>query len=209
MEIYEQLVSSGMTEKQARSHVLHLRRAWSTVRINMNMKRLIPVFPYRCQAHNSMRLSVDPYGKVYTCFRAFGEPDASVGIINTENTRFEPNVNALLWDQRDASSLKKCQTCAFAMFCGGGCSERAKAVKGSYFAEDCGQTKEIYSYILPRAVGNLWHKGMSEVLSLSWAEFISKIPAKEKKQFIQAASLAQQQKIIKDCNWAELFGSFV
>lgn len=209
MEIYEQLVSSGMTEDQARSHVLQLRRAWSAVRINMNMKSLIPVFPYRCRAHNSQRLSVDPYGKVFTCFRAVGEPNASVGIINTENARFEPNVNALLWDQRDVGTLKKCRTCAFAMFCGGGCSERAKAVKGNFFSEECGQTKEIYSYILPRAVGKLWHKGMSEELSLSWAEFISKIPAKEKEQFMQAASLAQQQKIIKDCNWAKLFGGFV
>ena len=200
IEIFDELVSIGMTQTEARSHVIQLRRAWNTVLNNMKKNRLPPIFPYRCRAHNSQRLSVDPFGRVYTCFRVFSDADSSVGIIDTEKSKFVPNTDSFLWDIRDVSTLRKCRICPYSMLCSGGCAERAKANNGSYFKENCGQTYEIYSYAFPRVVGETWFDGMDEELSLTWAEPLSKITSEEKKRFIKSVSISEQQMIIKDMN---------
>lgn len=200
-EILAALMDAGMSASEAKRHIAHYGLRWDAILNEMKKDRLPALCPYRCRAHNSGQFCFDPFGKVYSCTRVVGLPDAAIGHIDVKSAKLVPSINGLLWDKRDVSTLKKCQTCSYAMLCGGGCAERAKVYTGSYFNENCSGIDEVYSYVFPRVAGERWQPGLDEELSLSWAEPLSRIPYGEKQRFINSTSSSEQKSILDKYDW--------
>ena len=40
----------------------------------------------------------------------------------------------------------------------GGCAPEAQRNHGSYFRENCGESKEIFAFVAPRVVGKKWEE---------------------------------------------------
>jgi len=200
-EIVEALIAAGLSPEEARMHAppcdTHSRRL---SRI-MNREGYPGLRPYRCKAHHSGQYVIDPFGRVYSCTRIVGNEASAIGHIDVEAAEFVPNVNGLFWDRRDVASLPKCSVCPSAMLCGGGCAERAFALSGSYFSENCREMNTL-SKMLSRIAGETWQPGMNEELSLSWAELLAPISAGDRERFMRSGSPANQMAILQEEAWS-------
>ena len=200
-EIVDALMAAGLTREEACMHTPPydmLSRRLSRI---MNREGYPGPRPYRCKAHNSGQYVIDPFGKVYGCTRIVGNDAAAIGHIDVETAEFVPDVDGLFWDRRDVASLPKCSVCPSAMLCGGGCAERAFALSGSYFSENCREMNTL-SKMLSRIAGETWQPGMNEELSLSWAELLAPISAGDRERFMRSGSPANQMAILQEEAWS-------
>ena len=202
-EIVDALIAAGLTREEARLHTTPYDTLSRRIFRIMNREGYPGPRPCRCKAHNSGQYVIDPFGKVYGCTRIVGNEAAAIGHIDVETAEFVPEINGLFWDRRDVASLSKCRTCPSAMLCGGGCAERAFAVSGNYFSENC-RGMEFISKLLSHIVGETWNPGMNEELSLSWAELFASISVGDRERFMRTGSIADQMAILREEPWSSV-----
>lgn len=200
-QILDALVEQGFSFDEARGHVVSYRKAWNYTLRDMKKRGLPSIYPSCCSAIGG-RMSVDPDGRVYRCFRAVGRDGEEAGVIDPDG-RFVPNANDLLWKMRDAAHLPKCRQCPYVFKCGGGCAANAFEQSGNWFAPHCGNTFELYDFTLPRVVGSTWTEGGDPELTLSWAELLAQIPTADRERFMGLASAREQLALARELGWFE------
>lgn len=88
-----------------------------------------------CAAHATMYV-FDPVGDVYACWDRIGNPAIRTGLV-LDSGRVVLNGFHRLWRERTVVSNRVCKSCAFALYCGGGCAAAAENRSGTIFADHC------------------------------------------------------------------------
>ncbi|MEN2774754.1 radical SAM protein [Acetivibrio clariflavus] len=89
---------------------------------------------------------VDPYGFLYPCWEVIGDEQHIIGKI--EGGKFVYNDNFSYWSDRSVNKIEQCSTCAYGMFCGGGCPAHAKSIEGDIYKAHCEQYSDVFNEVL-------------------------------------------------------------
>lgn len=92
---------------------------------------------------------LDPLGYIYTCLETVGKPDQFIGQYNN----IEPEWNEVRkhWFERNTGNAINCQSCKFALLCGGGCLARSIHTKDGFKSSVCFKYKTVYPLSVNRA----------------------------------------------------------
>ena len=80
-------------------------------------------------------------GKIYPCKAAIMKADECFGTFYPEVTMQTNTLSA--WDERDITTIKKCQNCSVQLGCGGGCTIKARDKTGNYLSPNCIPIKQL------------------------------------------------------------------
>lgn len=86
-------------------------------------------------------------GNVYPCWEAAGRKELSVGVLE-ENGRIIFNDLFEVWKKRKTYNIEKCNACAYALICRGGCPMHAFVNTGEINNPVCGNFKEMINDVL-------------------------------------------------------------
>jgi uncharacterized protein len=110
----------------------------------------IPTMPrfHYCEADRGDVYTFGPEGLIYACTEAIGDRKHAVG---RYLPRFELWGKKLSqWHGRDVTTLKECQQCEIATFCGGGCAYAAMKRFGTPMRAVCDDARETVAAYLDR-----------------------------------------------------------
>jgi uncharacterized protein len=89
-----------------------------------------------CGAHTGMYI-FDPLGDIYACWERMGDPRIRIGRVASDGKlQFEMPMLSR-WRSRTVASNPTCESCSYALHCGGGCAVSAEAQNGEYFSNHC------------------------------------------------------------------------
>lgn len=88
-----------------------------------------------CAASATMYV-FDPFGDVYACWDRIGNPAVRTGLVLGSGRVVLTGFHRL-WRERTVVSNRVCKSCAFALYCGGGCAAAAENRSGTIFADHC------------------------------------------------------------------------
>lgn len=131
---------------------LRINHFYEHARINMRLERLfkekkVPYYsPAYCGAIGSI-LGFDMDGNVYPCWEAAGRKELSVGVL-TENGEIIFNNFFKVWKDRKTYNIEKCNACAYALICRGGCPMHSMINTGDINNPECGNFKEMINDVL-------------------------------------------------------------
>jgi radical SAM protein with 4Fe4S-binding SPASM domain len=89
-----------------------------------------------CGAHSGMYI-FDPFGDIYACWEKMGDPQIRIGRIGTDNKFVYELPMFQKWRSRTVATNPTCESCSYALQCGGGCAALAEAKNGTYFSNFC------------------------------------------------------------------------
>jgi uncharacterized protein len=89
-----------------------------------------------CGAHSGMYI-FDPFGDIYACWEKMGDPQIRIGRIGTDNKFVYEMPMFQKWRSRTVATNPTCESCSYALQCGGGCAALAEAKNGTYFSNFC------------------------------------------------------------------------
>ena len=170
--------------------------------------------PSFCGAEQGM-LCIAPDGLLYSCWDLVAMEEEAVGFTDEEAGRFFFNFSKAKWRTRTADLMKPCQTCPYIFICRGGCAPEAYRNHGSYFRENCGESKEIFAFVAPRVVGKKWEETKADAnvasrscartsascaseFSVSLAGPVSRLTEKERETLMTSTSQKEMFDIIKE-----------
>ncbi|WP_285819912.1 radical SAM/SPASM domain-containing protein [Bacteroides acidifaciens] len=92
---------------------------------------------------------LDPVGDIFTCLETVGKPDQVIGHYTNE----EPEWTEVRkhWFERNTGNALNCQSCKYALLCGGGCLARSVHTKDGFKASACFKFKPVYPLSVNRA----------------------------------------------------------
>ena len=92
---------------------------------------------------------LDPSGDIYTCLETVGKPEQVIG----HYTDKEPEWTDVRkhWFNRNTGNALNCQSCKYALLCGGGCLARSVHTKEGFKASVCYKFKSVYPLSVNRA----------------------------------------------------------
>jgi uncharacterized protein len=141
VELYEHLLEHQICEKSEK-HVSIYGRISNMLDSLITNKQMILFGAEGCTA-NRFGLILDPSGTLYACEAYLGGSSQICGRV-TENG-IETNENFEKWNKRYIVNMP-CRSCAYALYCGGGCSV-CKEEK-DFFVGRCGEYKTIFNTCL-------------------------------------------------------------
>ena len=121
-----------------------------------------------------------------------------MGFTDEEAGRFFFNFSKAKWRTRTADLMQPCQTCPYIFICRGGCAPEAHRNHGSYFRENCGESKEIFAFVAPRVVGKKWEETKEDEFSVSLAGPVSRLTEKERETLMTSTSQQEMFDLIKE-----------
>ena len=89
-----------------------------------------------CGAHSGMYI-FDPFGDIYACWEKMGDPQIRIGRIGTDNKFVYETPMFQKWRSRTVATNPTCESCSYALQCGGGCAALAEAKNGTSFSNFC------------------------------------------------------------------------
>jgi uncharacterized protein len=89
-----------------------------------------------CGAHSGMYI-FDPFGDIYACWEKMGDPQIRIGRIGSDNKFVFETPMLQKWRSRTVATNPTCESCSYALQCGGGCAVLAEAKNGEYFSNFC------------------------------------------------------------------------
>ena len=146
-----QKVNEHIVAKQ-KADDLKVNHFYEHARINMRLERLfkekkMPYYsPTYCGASGSI-LGFDMDGNVYPCWEAAGRKELSVGFLK-EDGEIVFNEYFEVWKNRKTYNMEKCNACAYALICRGGCPMHAIVNTGEIDNPECGNYKEMINDVL-------------------------------------------------------------
>ena len=153
--------------------------------------------PAFCGAEQGM-LCIAPDGLLYSCWDLVAMEERAVGFTDTETGRFFFNFSKAKWRTRTSDLMEPCRTCPYIFICRGGCAPEAYRNHGSYFRENCGESKEIFAFVAPRVVGKKWEETKEDELSVSLAGPVSRLTEKERETLMTTTSQKEMFDIIRE-----------
>lgn len=107
--------------------------------------RLTSLFKYNyCSAPTNMFV-FDPFGDIYPCMEKVGKPGESVGYFDDDGDCVFIQDKHENWQKRTVASSEKCKNCAYALFCGGGCANKAEQLNGTIHSHHCDGFKSLFN----------------------------------------------------------------
>ncbi len=108
-------------------------------------KLLTPLFKYNfCSAPTSM-YAFDAHNNVYTCLEKVGKVEQAIGNIDKNGYLEINNERLASWNSRTVISNTVCKKCSYALFCGGGCANKAEELNGTMFSNHCDDFKTLFN----------------------------------------------------------------
>lgn len=95
-----------------------------------------------CSA-NSGNYIFAPDSHVYACWESVGKACSRVGSYDAEGARIDPAA-AAKWFKRSIATIPACQTCAYALICGGGCAQYAEYGDGNPYRPYCDDFQRVF-----------------------------------------------------------------
>jgi uncharacterized protein len=89
-----------------------------------------------CGAHSGMYI-FDPFGDIYACWEKMGDSQIRIGRVGSEGKLLLEGPWLDKWRSRTIASNPTCESCSYALQCGGGCAVLAEAKNGKYFSNFC------------------------------------------------------------------------
>ncbi|MDF1617265.1 radical SAM/SPASM domain-containing protein [Petrocella sp. FN5] len=108
-----------------------------------------------CGAVNGM-LVFDPFGDIYPCWDTVGDNKHIIGQINQYGLAYSPVYDQ--WMNRKPQNIAKCQTCAYILYCGGGCPAHARVINQSIQTPYCDKYIEVFDKTVPQIYEELIYK---------------------------------------------------
>lgn len=112
---------------------------YNRIRKYLNANQLILLQAETCYS-NRRGIYIDPSGKLFTCCNLVGT-EHSCGKIH--NNSFDLTDTFKQWNDRTISNMEDCSKCAYALFCGGGCTAKAVRNEKDLKIGICGNIKQI------------------------------------------------------------------
>jgi uncharacterized protein len=108
--------------------------------------------PYFCGSNIGSYIFC-PDGGIYSCWDEVGQTEGIIG-------RYFPELSwnealSTQWIDRNISNMAGCQTCPWALLCGGGCAHAAKQYTGDIFSGFCNEYQETFTRIVPKVYRRL------------------------------------------------------
>ena len=119
-----------------------------------------------CGSERGMAV-IAPDGRIYPCWDMVAMEEEAVGAVDEDSGRFLYGFRVAKWRTRTSDLMEPCRTCPLIFTCRGGCASQARREHGSCFRENCGEAKEILSFVVSRVAGRKWEKSHEEELSVS------------------------------------------
>ena len=104
-----------------------------------------------CSA-NSGNYIFAPDGAVYACWESVGKACSRIGRYGADGVALDQTM-ADRWFKRSIASQPGCQTCAYALVCGGGCAQYAEYETGDLYSAYCDDFQRVFRSALARTVG--------------------------------------------------------
>lgn len=92
-----------------------------------------------------------PDGSIYACWESVGKNCSRIGTYDSTGPLLDARATAR-WFGRSIATLPTCQTCAFALVCGGGCAQYAEYEKGTLYASYCDDFQSTFRSALARTI---------------------------------------------------------
>jgi uncharacterized protein len=89
-----------------------------------------------CGAHSGMYI-FDPFGDIYACWEKMGDSQIRIGRIGGDSNFVFETPMLQKWRSRTVATNPTCESCSYALQCGGGCAVLAEAKNGEYFSNFC------------------------------------------------------------------------
>ena len=103
-----------------------------------------------CSA-NSGNYIFAPDGRIYACWESVGKSCSRIGAYGRGGIVLDAGmVDA--WFKRSIATLPGCQTCPYALVCGGGCAQYAEYDSGTLYAAYCDDLQRTFRSALARTV---------------------------------------------------------
>lgn len=109
-------------------------------------------------AANSGNYIFAPDGAIYACWESVGKECSRIGRFGGTGLRLDPKATAR-WFNRSIATLASCQSCAFALTCGGGCAQYAEYESGDLYQSYCDDFQRTFRSALARTVGRALQGG--------------------------------------------------
>lgn len=104
---------------------------------------------------------LDVHGGLYSCWFGAGHSDFSLGQINSADGKVDLNSKRLDdFRARSPLSMPECQSCKWALICGGGCTYKAVSRTGAVHSPNCAPFTEIFNLCGPHVV-SAQHRGLA------------------------------------------------
>lgn len=133
-------------------------------------------------------LVIDPEGKIHTCWDMVGMDEESVGFVDAESARFAFGFAKARWRLRTSGKMEACLACPYVFMCRGGCASDARRESGSLFHEHCGEFREMFAHVAPRAMGRRWEQDGKDELSVSLYGPLSRMTPEERTELMTETS---------------------
>jgi uncharacterized protein len=117
-------------------------------------RKPLKIQPLACNTYLNTYV-LDPFGKIYPCWDVVGETEHSIGTFYPEITENEQAIS--IWRNRENIIFEKCIRCPYVLYCGGGCTMKAKLRKGKFEEVDC----DSFPYIFKIHFSAEYHKWMN------------------------------------------------
>jgi uncharacterized protein len=118
-----------------------------------------------CGAHSGMYI-FDPFGDIYACWEKMGDPQIRIGRVGSDGKFVLEGASLQKWRSRTVATNPTCESCAYALQCGGGCAVLAEAKNGKYFSNFC----DGFAARFKAAVGDAYETFLMEQESGSGGE---------------------------------------
>ena len=112
----------------------------------INNNKLVLFQAETCDSHRNGFL-VDLYGDLYPCCNLVGTKFTCGKLIGGE-FQFDNTYNE--WNTRYVSAIEMCNTCKYALYCGGGCNAKNVREEKAMSTPVCSDFKELFEYCLAR-----------------------------------------------------------
>ena len=195
--VVEELLKAGMSLQEAIRYPNQYNSAAAILFKLLSKKSFIDFDPAFCSAVTGT-IFVDPFGRLYPCYDFIDKAGMEIGTVDVKHGRFSTNFDWAKWQTRTADLLENCQACPYCFICRGGCAGRASFYCGDWQREYCGEHKEVFNFVASRLVGRYWKKSHVEEMSLSLAEVLSRLSAKEREIFMTSNNRKELFEMAKD-----------
>lgn len=172
----------------------------------INKKKIFSFSPTYCGAERGM-LVIDPYGKIFPCWDFVSRYEDAIGFTDSVSGKFFFGFNRAKWRTRTSDIMKPCCFCPYIFICRGGCASAAERKYKDYFRENCGEIKEIFSYVTPRIVGREFEKSKKTEMSISLAPFLSRLTEVERSILMNSNNRKELLEILKSTGLLEIQNS--
>ena len=113
----------------------------------LDNKGFAPLKSVYCGAAGGL-YNIDAFGDIYACNDTLTDSDCVIGKVDTEKGRFVFNENHDIWKGRSVTSLSRCKSCPYLLFCGGGCAGQARLLsKEGIYNSHCMDFQRIFRQV--------------------------------------------------------------